>query len=248
MTTNSVTVDYTPQGATSPIRIPGTWYTDGGNGPGNNFPNLQLDDAGNAGFSGVSARNGADLVFRPDLDAFPVNFAAFDPFDPTCPLTDPPRKGNQGFPRGQAITVTFVPQGGGVTDTAGNRVPIGSPLTSFTFFTEPLPDPVYAPERQQRRLLRRHVRRRRHRRQLEPHAVHRGSEPVAPAELGRAPEGNSNDPSSKIVRVDVEDLKDMTTDTRPYTSFYTLLVHPARARDRHHAGQPVRRFRHDRRW
>ena len=220
VTTNSVSVDYTPQGATSPTAIPGTWFTDGGNGPGNNFPNLQLDDNGIPGFSGVSARNGADLVFRPDLDSFPVNFAAFDPFG-GCPLVDPPRKGNQGFPRGQAITVTFVEQGAGVTDTAGNRVPIGSPNTVFTFFTELLPDPIYAPSASS--------------------AVYFGDTfgvGVIDVNANRTPYivgpnpsrppnsvvrlGSSNDPNSKIVRVDIEDLVDMTTDTRPYTAFYSL--------------------------
>ncbi|MHC4955968.1 MAG: Ig-like domain-containing domain, partial [Planctomycetota bacterium] len=221
VTTNSISVDYTPAGSTNPIAIPGTWYTDGGNGPGNNFPNLQLDFNGNPGFSGVSPRNGADLVFRPALDQFPVNFAAFDPFDPTCPFSDPPRKGNQGYPHGQAVQVTFIVAGAGVTDTAGNRVPIGSPNTSFTFFTEPLPDPVYAPQ--------------------TSGAVYFGdtfgvgaidvNSARTPYLVGPNPSrppntvvraGASNDPNAKVVRVPIPDLVDMTTDTRPYTSFYSM--------------------------
>ncbi|MEM8885080.1 MAG: Ig-like domain-containing protein, partial [Planctomycetota bacterium] len=41
VTTNAVQVSYTPSGQTIPIQIPGEWFTDGGNGPGNNFPNLR---------------------------------------------------------------------------------------------------------------------------------------------------------------------------------------------------------------
>jgi len=224
VTTQSVTVNYTPTGATVPTTIPGTWYTDGGNGPGNNFPNLQLDSKGIPGFSGVSPRNGVDLVFRPQLDGFPVNFAAYDPFG-LCPFVDPPEKGNQGYPRGQAITVTFVAAGAGVTDTAGNRVPIGSPNTSFTFFTEPLPDPVYAPS--------------------TPGAVYFGDTfgvgvidvnsartPYIPGPIPSRPPntvvraGGSTNTASKIVRVNINDLVDMTTDSRPYTSMYTLACSP----------------------
>jgi len=222
VTTQAISVNYTPAGATSPTTIPGTWFTDGGNGPGNNFPNLQLDAQGNPGFSGVSPRNGADLVFRPALDQFPVNFAAFDPRDPFCPFADPPRKGNQGYPLGQAISVTFVNQGAGVTDTAGNRVPIGSPNTSFIFFTEPLPDPVYAPQTRG--------------------AVYFGdtfgvgvidvNSARTPYLVGPNPSrppntvvrfGSSNDPNARIVKVSVPGLADMTTDTRPYTAIYTML-------------------------
>jgi len=225
VTTGAIAVAYTPQGSTAATPIPGTWFTDGGNGAGNNFPNLQLDHNGNPGFSGVSPRNGADLVFRPALDTFPVNFAAFDPFDFTCPLVDPPDKGNQGYPRGQAISVTFVPQGSGVTDTAGNRVPIGSPNTTFTFFTERVPDPVYAPQARGAvyfgdtfgvGVIDVNPNR-------TPYIV--GPNPTrAPNSVVRI--GSSNDPNAKIVRVNIADLQDMTTDTRPYTSFYTLWCTP----------------------
>ena len=142
----NIRVNFQPAGAATPIAVPGNWFTDGGNGPGNNFPALQLDDKGNPGFTGVSARNGADLVFRPDINAFPTNMTAEDPFDFMCTLrTDPPRKGNQGMPLGTAINVEFEVVGIGVTDTAGNRIPAGSPNTKFTFETKSLPDPVYAP-------------------------------------------------------------------------------------------------------
>jgi hypothetical protein len=221
VTTQAVTVDYTPTGATVPTPIPGTWYTDGGNGPGNNFPNLQLDNEGNPGRSGVSSRNGVDLVFRPELEGFPVNFAAFDPFDFDCPLTDPPLKGNQGYPRGQAITVTFVPQGSGVTDTAGNRVPIGSPNTTFTFFTEPLPDPVYAPNTNAAIFFGDTF-------GVGVIDIDSSRTPYIPGPVpARAPDsvvklGSTTDPQAQVVRVDVPDLVDMTTDTRPYTSMYTV--------------------------
>jgi len=224
VTSQAITVTYTPQGATTPTTIPGTWYTDGGNGPGNNFPNLQLDANGNPGFSGVSPRNGVDLVFRPQLDGFPVNFQAFDPFG-ACPFVDPPKKGNQGYPRGQAVSVTFVAAGSGVTDTAGNRVPIGSPNTTFAFFTEPLPDPIYAPNASA--------------------AVYFGDTfgvgvidvnsartPYIPGPIPSRPPntvvrvGGSTNTESKIVRVDVNDLVDMTTDSRPFTSIYTLRCDP----------------------
>jgi hypothetical protein len=87
-----------------------------------------------------------DVVFRPDLTAFPVNMTAEDWQDPFCTLiTDPPRKGNTGYPLGQAITVRFVTVGTGVADTAGNPIPAGSPNLSFTFQTKPRPDAVFAP-------------------------------------------------------------------------------------------------------
>ena len=222
VTTNSIQVSYTPAGSTTATPIPGTWFTDGGNSPGNNFPNLQLDARGTPGFSGVSERNGADLVFFPDLDQFPVNFAAFDPFDFFCPFVDPPRKGNQGFPRGQAITVTFATQGSQVSDTAGNSVPLNAPNTSFKFFTEPLTVPVYAPDTagavyfgdtfgvgvidinsaRTRYLV--------------------GPNPSRPPD-SVVREGGSIDPNAKVVRVPIVDLVDMTTDTRPYTAFYSML-------------------------
>jgi len=220
--TQSVQVGYTPAGSTTATLIPGTWFTDGGNGPGNNFPNLQLDENGNPGLSGVSPRNGADLVFRPDLDQFPVNFAAFDPFDFFCPFIDPPRKGNQGYPRGQAITVTFASFGALVSDTAGNQVPAMSPNTTFKFFTEPLSTPVYAPDTAGAvyfgdtfgvGVIDINSARTRYR---------VGPNPTRPPD-SVVREGGSIDPNAKVVRVPVVDLVDMTTDTRPYTSFYSML-------------------------
>ncbi|MHC4550286.1 MAG: Ig-like domain-containing domain [Planctomycetota bacterium] len=222
---STIQVFYQPAGTTVPTQIPGNFFTDGGNGPGNNFPNLQLDHDGNPGRSGTSPRNGVDIVFRPDLQAFPVNMTANDPFDTTCTLrTDPPRKGNAGFPLGQAITVAFVTQGIGVTDTAGNPVPDGSPNTTFTFETKPLPEAVFAPNTRG--------------------AVYFGDtvgvgvidiDPSrTPYLVGPNPARPPNSvvttgtpPSQKVVRVAVPDLVDLTTDTRPYTSFYTFVCDPA---------------------
>ena len=221
---STIRVSFQPAGTATPTQVPGNFYTDGGNGPGNNFPNLQLDQNGNPGLSGTSPRNGSDIVFRPDLTAFPVNMTAEDPWDPTCTLrTDPPRKGNQGFPLGQAITVEFVTSGVGVTDTAGNGVKAGSPNTVFTFETRRMPDPVFAPNTRG--------------------AVYYGDtigvgvidiDPArTPYLVGPNPRRALNTvvasgvaPSQKIVRVVVPDLVDLTTDMRPYTAFYTFICDP----------------------
>ena len=94
----NILVNFQPAGTAAPTPIPGFWFTDGGNGPGNNFPALQLDQNGNSGFSGVSPRNGVDLVFRPDFSSPPVNMTAEDPQDFLCTLrTDPPRKYTPGL-------------------------------------------------------------------------------------------------------------------------------------------------------
>jgi hypothetical protein len=220
---STIRVSFQPAGTATPTQIPGNFYTHGGNGPGNNFPNLQLDHADNPGLSGTSPRNGADIVFKPDLLAFPVNMTAYDSTDvtATCDMrTDPPRKGNQGFPLGQAITVEFVTTGVGVTDTAGNGVKAGSPNTVFTFETVRLPEPVFAPNTRG--------------------AVYYGDtigvgvidvDPArTPYMVGPNPPRAPNTvvttgtaPALRIVRVDVPDLVDLTTDTRPYTSFYGFL-------------------------
>jgi hypothetical protein len=227
---STINVSFQPAGAAAATPIPGNFYTDGGNGPGNNFPNIQLDAQGMPGRSGVSPRNGADIVFLPDLTAFPVNMAVDDPVDfttlPPCnfPLgtglrVDPPRKGNKGYPLGQAITVSFVTVGTGVTDTAGNVIPTGSPHQSFTFQTKPMPDPVFAPD--------------------NTGAVYFGDtvgvgvidvDPArSPYLVGPNPTRAPNSVvtvgtglAQKVVRVPVADLVDMTTDTRPYSAFYTL--------------------------
>jgi len=225
---STISITYQPAGSAAPTQIPGNFYTDGGNGPGNNFPDAQLDSFGNPGFSGISPRNGVDIVFRPDETAFPVNMTAEDPFDFTCTLrTDPPRKGNRGFPLGQAITVMFVTQGTGVTDTAGNPIPAGSPNTSFTFETKPLPAPVFAPN--------------------NVGAVYYGdtvgvgvidvdpsrtpylvgpNPPRAPNSVVTYSQTSSGVGGGTIVRVPVPDLVDMTTDTRPYSAFYTFVCDP----------------------
>ena len=216
VSTQTINVSFQPAGTTAPTPIPGTWFTDGGNGPGNNFPAIQLDQNGNPGLSGTSPRNGVDLVFRPNLDAFPVNMVAGDP---PCQPQDPPRKGNKGMPLGQAITVSFVTTGVGVTDTAGNVIPGGSPNTTFTFETRPLPNPVFAPNANA--------------------AVYYGDTvgvgviDVAPARtpylIGPNPARPLNSvvtsgtgPAQKVVRVAIPDLVDITTDTRPYSSFYSF--------------------------
>ncbi len=224
VSTSTLLVSYQPAGAASAIAIPGTWFTDGGNGPGNNFPNVQLDVNGNAGFSGTSPRNGVDLVFQPNLDAFPVNMTAEDPFDPFCTLiSDPPRKGNKGMPLGQAITVTFVFQGTGITDTASNGVPQGSPNTTFTFQTRAQPDPVFAPNASA--------------------AVYYGDtfgvgvidvQPTRTPYFGgpnpvRSPNSVVTANNGAVARFPVPDLVDMTTDTRPYTSFYNMVCSAAGA-------------------
>jgi len=217
---NTITVTFQPAGVAAPIAVPGNWFTDGGNGPGNNFPQLQLDQNGIPGLSGTSPRNGVDLVFRPDLTAFPVNMVAGDP---PCQPNDPPRKGNKGLPLGQAITVSFTTQGIGVTDTAGNIIPAGSPNTTFTFETKSLPDPVFAPNANS--------------------AVYYGDtigvgvidvDPTrTPYLVGPNPTRPPNSvvtagtgQGQNVVRVAIPDLVDMTTDTRPYSSFYSFACPP----------------------
>ncbi|HEX5137443.1 MAG TPA: Ig-like domain-containing protein [Planctomycetota bacterium] len=218
---STIKVSFQPAGAAAPTPIPGTYYTDGGNGPGNNYPNIQLDAQGIPGRSGVSPRNGVDIVFRPDLDAFPVNMTAEDWQDPFCTLiSDPPRKGNKGMPLGQAITVSFVTVGTGVSDTAGNQIPAGSPNLSFTFETKPRPDAVYAPN--------------------NVGAIYYGDtvgvgvidiDPArTPYQVGPNPPRQPNSVvtigtglNAKIVRVPVQDLVDMTSDTRPYSAFYSFV-------------------------
>jgi Bacterial Ig-like domain len=217
---STINVSFQPAGAAAATPIPGNFYTDGGNGPGNNFPNIQLDAQGVAGRSGVSPRNGADIVFRPDLRAFPVNMTAEDWQDPFCTLlSDPPRKGNTGFPLGQAITVSFVTVGTGVADTAGNLIPAGSPNLSFTFQTKPRPDAVFAPN--------------------NVGALYYGDtvgvgvidvDPSrTPYQVGPNPPRQPNSVvttgtglNQTVVRVAIPDLVDMTTDTRPYSAFYSF--------------------------
>jgi hypothetical protein len=217
---STIKVEFQPAGTASPTPIPGNFYTDGGNGPGNNYPNIQLDSQGMPGRTGVSPRNGVDIVFRPDLTAFPVNMTAEDYMDPLCTLiSDPPRKGNKGFPLGQAITVRFETVGTGVSDTAGNPIPAGSPNLSFVFQTKPRPDAVFAPN--------------------NVGAIYYGDtlgvgvidvDPSrTPYQVGPNPPRQPNSVvttgtglAKKIVRVEVPDLVDMTSDTRPYSAFYTF--------------------------
>jgi len=220
VSSSTISVTFQPAGSGSPTQIPGNFYTDGGNGPGNNFTNVQLDSQGMPGRSGVSPRNGVDIVFRPDLRAFPVNMTAEDYMDPMCTLiSDPPRKGNTGFPLGQAITVSFVTVGTGVTDTAGNVIPAGSQNLSFTFQTKPRPEAVFAPN--------------------NVGAIYYGDtvgvgvidvDPArTPYQVGPNPPRMPNSVvatgsglNKKVVRVPVSDLVDMTSDTRPYSAFYSF--------------------------
>jgi hypothetical protein len=228
---NTLGVTYQPTGVANPIVIPGTWFTDGGNGPGNNFPDLQLDSAGNPGFSGQSPRNGVDLVFLPDLTAFPVNMTAEDPNDggnpgatppvPGCTqFSEPPQKGNRGYPLGQSVTVAFNLVGLGVTDTAGLGISTNSPNLSFTFETLDRPDAIFAPGTRG--------------------AIYFG-DPVGvgvidvnpsrtPYLVGPNPPRANNSvvtigagQAAQVVRVPVSDLKDIKTDTRPYTAFYSFV-------------------------
>ncbi|MEE8105465.1 MAG: Ig-like domain-containing protein [Planctomycetota bacterium] len=218
---NTIQVFYQPTGFPQ-TAIPGSWFSDGGNGPGNNFPDLQLDADGIPGFTGQSPRNGADLVFRPDLDAAPINMLAEDPNDIFCTLfTDPPEKGNRGFPLGQSITVRFNTTGLGVTDTAGNQVIAGSPMLEFTFETADKSPEVFAPGTRG--------------------AVYFGDAigvGVIDVDPSRTPYlvGTTNPvrgkntvvalgsgPSAQVVRVEVPDLVGFTVDTRPYTAFHTFI-------------------------
>jgi len=216
---STIEVAYQPAGQAK-ILIPGFWYTDGGNQPGNNFPQFQLDINGNPGFSGISPRNGVDLVFRPDMGAFPTNMRAEDPNDPFCSLiSDPPQKGNQGLPLGATVTVTFKTTGVGVVDTAGIGVPAGSPLTTFSFEVKRAPDAIFAPG--------------------TPGAVFYGdpqgvgvievNPSRTPYLIGPNPPRPNNSvvttvgASAKVVRVPVQDLVGMVTDTRTYSAFYTFI-------------------------
>ncbi|MFI5401955.1 MAG: Ig-like domain-containing protein, partial [Planctomycetota bacterium] len=217
---STISVSFQPAGTAAPTQIPGNYFTDGGNGAGNNFPNIQLDQSGLPGRSGVSPRNGVDIIFRPDLTAFPVNMTAEDWQDPLCTLlSDPPRKGNTGYPLGQAITVRFVTVGTGVSDTAGNPIPAGSPNLSFTFQTKPRPEAVFAPN--------------------NVGAIYYGdtvgvgvidiNPSRTPYQVGPNPARQPNSVvktgtglNTKVVRVPVSDLVDMTSDTRPYSAFYTF--------------------------
>ncbi|MHC4342247.1 MAG: Ig-like domain-containing domain [Planctomycetota bacterium] len=217
----NMSVSYQPSGSTAVIGVPGNWFTDGGNGPGNNVPAIQLDGNGNPGFSGTSPRNGVDLVFKPDLDAFPVNMNTLDPFaDPTCGPVDPPFKGNHGLPLGQSVSVRFSTTGVGITDTAGNPVPIGSPGTTFAFETKPKPEPVFAPKANAAIYF--------------YDTVGVGVIDVDPIRtpylVGPNPKRSPNSVvttgtgfAQNVVRVPMSDLADMTTDTRPYTSFFSHL-------------------------
>jgi len=218
--TTNIKVNFQPAGAASPIVIPGFWFTDGGNAPGNNFPALQLDHNGNSGFTGVSARNGVDLVFRPDTTAFPVNMTGSDPFDACGIRTNPPRKGNQGMPLGTAINVEFETVGIGVTDTAGNPIPAGSPNTKFTFQTRALPDPVYAPNTTSSiyfgdtigvGVI-----------DIDPSRTPYLVGPNPARQPNSVVTAGPNANSQQVVRVPIADLVDINTDTRPYTSFYTF--------------------------
>ncbi|MFI5401638.1 MAG: Ig-like domain-containing protein, partial [Planctomycetota bacterium] len=220
VTASTVAVTFQPAGTAAPTQIPGNFYTDGGNGAGNNFPNVQLDQSGLPGRSGVSPRNGVDIVFRPDMTAFPVNMTAEDWTDPLCTaVTDPPRKGNAGYPLGQAITVRFVTVGTGVSDTAGNSIPAGSPNLSFTFQTKPRPEAVFSPD--------------------SSGAIYYGDtvgvgvidiDPSrTPYQVGPNPPRAPNSVvktgtglNTKIVRVPVQDLVDMTSDPRDWSAFHTF--------------------------
>lgn len=219
--TSTITVTFQPTGATAPIGVPGNWFTDGGNMPGNNVPDLQLNEAGIPGFSGTSPRNGVDLVFKPDFDAFPPAMRAYDPYSSCAGKIDPPQKGNKGLPLGQSITVEFVTSGGGVTDTAGNSIPAGSPNTKFTFETRSLPDPIWAPGARGAVYYADTI-------GVGVIDVNPGRTPYAP---GPNPPRSNNTVvttgSGKTVRVPISDLADMTTDTRPYTAFYGFICDPA---------------------
>jgi hypothetical protein len=208
----SISVSFQPAGAALPTEVPGFWYTDGGNQAGNNSPQLQLDANGNPGFSGVSPRNGADLVFRPELGALPINMRIEDPLDPLCTLsTDPPDKGNRGFPLGQAITVALNSLNG-ITDTAGHPVAANGPNNSFVFFTRRRPKPIYAPGTST--------------------AIYYADSMgvgVIDANISRWPwavpparpqESVVTDADGRVVRMPVREVVDMRLDTRPYTAFY----------------------------
>jgi hypothetical protein len=221
---NTLKVNFQPAGAALPTPIPGFWFTDGGNGPGNNFPALQLDQDGNPGFSGTSPRNGVDLVFRPDLTAFPVNMTAEDWLDPFCTLiTDPPRKGNKGYPLGTAINVEFETIGQGVSDTAGNSVPAGSPNTKYTFETRPWPNSVYAPNTRGAVFYADTV-------GVGVIDVDPGRTPYLvgpnPARAPNSVVTAGTSQAQNVVRVPIQDISDITTDTRVYTAFHTFLCFP----------------------
>ncbi len=212
----AITVSFQPAGAAGPTTVPGTWYTDGGNGPGNNFTALQLDQGGNPGTSGTSPRNGCDVVFRPELDGPPLNMlispivCSGNGFTPT--------KGNRGLPLGQAITVSLATQGAGVRDTALNPLRAGSPNTSFTFIVRTAPPPVYAPGTLT--------------------AVFFGDTigvgvidgdpsfwPYLPGPNPARPRNSvvtvGDGAAKKIVRVPVPDIVDLKVDTRTYSAFFS---------------------------
>ncbi|MGQ0614463.1 MAG: Ig-like domain-containing protein [Planctomycetaceae bacterium] len=212
-------VTFQPSGAANPIPIPGRWFADGGNGPGNNFPLNQLDQNGFPGRSGQSPRNGVDLVFRPDLDAFPVNMNAGDPIDCFGTVPDPPVKGNKGLPLGASITVEFVATAFvGVTDTVGNIIPAGSPNTSFTFETKPLPEKIYAPNTNSAVFYGDPI-------GVGVIDVNPGRTPYIPGPNPARPNNAvvTSGTSGQVVRVAIQDLVEMTTDVRTYTAFYSFL-------------------------
>ncbi len=211
VTTLSVT--YQPAGALTPVPIPGEWFADGGNGPGNNLANRQLDFNGRPGFTGSSPRNGVDLVFRPNLIAFPVNMIA----NPCG--ANPPTKGNRGFPLGQVVQVQFAVGGSGIQDTASNSIPTGSPNTTFTFETRSGSDPVFAPHTDS--------------------AIYYGDtigigvidvDPTRtpyvggpnPARLPDSVVTRGTGPAPQVVRVPIPDLVGMAVDSRPYSAFYNF--------------------------
>jgi len=214
--TGGITVSFQPAGAAAPTTVPGTWFTDGGNGPGNNFPNIQLDQAGLPGRSGTSPRNGSDLIFRPVVDGLPLNMVLGDG---ACTGTNfTPNKGNRGFPFGQASQVSVATQGATVSDTAGNPIRAGSPNTTFTFFIKPAPPPLYAPG--------------------TTSAVFFGdtigvgvidADPTFwpyvpgpnPARVKNSVVTAGDGPAKHVVRVPVSDLADIKVDTRTTSAFYS---------------------------
>lgn len=223
ITSGTIRVTFQPSGAAAPIAIPGRWFVDGGNGPGNNFPAIQLDGNGIPGRSGQSPRNGVDLVFRPDLDAFPVNMNANDPIDCAPNVVDPPVKGNRGYPLGQSITVELISTGFvGLTDTAGNiLLPDDpndpTPRNKITFETRRVPDPVYAPNVTSAIYY------------SDPFGVgvieiNPGRTPYSPGPNPvRSPNSVVTVGSNNVVRVPIPDVVDMQTDVRGYTAFHSLL-------------------------
>jgi hypothetical protein len=146
---------------------------------------------------------------------------AEDPNDPFCTqVSDPPQKGNRGYPLGQSISVAFNLIGLGVADTAGIGISINSPNLSFTFETLSRPDAIFAPGTRGAIYF------------GDPVGV--GVIDVDPARtpylIGPNPVRSANSvvtigsgQGAQVVRVPVSDLKDIKTDTRPYTAFYTFI-------------------------